>query len=318
MRRLLAHVLLAVLTLVASCSKDEPKGAAKPIRLGYVPYSSSLPAFVAAERGLFEARKLVVKLRRFETSNEAMIALVTGKTDGVMGIGLASLLAIEHKTPGKFKMIWYAIETDANWVNALLVPTSSDVAGIEELRGQTVATFAGATQIMNLQAIFDKALGDSKSVTLSQISPNLQLQVLETGDVAALFAIEPQVTIALTRGLGRVLVDNPRCKYILDPFPAGGGILSTTLLSKRASDAEKLRGALDEAIELIRHDESGAKLLLPKYTPIEPEIAGKSRLYAWWKSKECNIDALQRLSDLLEENGILGGHIDVRQMVFVK
>lgn len=283
-----------------------------------MPYSSSLPAFVAAERGLFESRKLNVELLRFETSNEAMTALVTGEADGVMGIGLASLLAIEQKTPGKFKMTWYAIETGSKSVNALLVPTASSFSDIRDLRGQTVATFAGATQVMNLQVIFEKALGDAQSVKISQVSPNLQLQVLEKAEVAALFTIEPQVTIALTRGAAKVLVDNPRCKYILDPFPAGGGILSAALLSDRAPDAAKLRQALDEAIDFIRRDEQSAKRFLPKYTPVEKDIADKSRIYAWWKSHESNAEALQRVSDLFEKDGILSGPVDVRKMMLTK
>lgn len=302
--------------LAFGCVDTKPAKVQRSIRLAYVPYSSSLPALVAQENGLFAAQQLQVELRRVDTSNEAMAALLQGEVDGIMGIGLASLLAVEIKTPGKFKMSWHAVETGDKAVNALLVPTSSPMRGIEDLRGRTVGTFVGATQLLNLHAIFQKALGDPDAVQVAQVSPALQLQVLEQGELAGLFTIEPNVTIALDRGIGRILVDNPRCKYILDPFPAGGGILSTAFLTDRKEEAARLVVALDGAIEAIRSDEASAKAILPKYLPIEQNIAAKSRLYAWWTSREANPAILQTVADQLSGGGFLTGHVDAGRLLY--
>jgi len=305
--------LVSLTAVLAGCSKQPSEPA---IRLAYVPYSSSVPAIVASERGLFTSRGLVVELRRIESSNEAMSALANGEVDGVMGIGLASLLAVEAKSPGSFRMSWYAVEDDQNWVNAVLVPISSTANSIQDLRGKTIGTFTGATQVMNLRAAFVKALGSAEAIKVAQIAPNLQLQALERKEFDGLFTIEPTVTLAISRGLARVLVDNLRCQFILNPFPAGGGVLSTKLVSARPKVASSLVEAFDEAIQFARRDPGAAKALLPKYISIEPDIAAKSRLYSWWTSSEVQAQSLQAVSDLLSTERILTSKVDVRSFLF--
>lgn len=315
--RIITLILVSAIVLV-SCSKKEPRQTETPlesVRIGYFPYSSSLPALVAVEKGFTKAQGLEVQLVRFETSNEGIVALTRGDVQGLMGIGLPSLLAIEVKAPGTFRMIWYAVETSSQGVNALLVPLKSEIKDIEGLRGKTVGTYSGATQLLNLQAIFRSAFGDVNAAKISQVSPNLQLQALQKGEVAALFTIEPYVTIATVRGIGRILVDNLRCKYIMDPFPCGGGVLAEPFISAEPEKARKLRDAFDQAIESIRADEAGAKALLPKYVPVEADIAAKTKLYGWWTSSEVDIKNLQSMMNLLERDGIIKGHVDVRDIV---
>lgn len=314
-------LFFSVLILCTSCKQKDEKPSrtsissiSPPIRVAYVPYSSSLPAFVAAEKGAFAAKGITVKLIRFETSNESIAALAKGDIEALMGIGFPSLLAVEVKTPGMFKFIWFAVENSDHGVNALLVTPTSKMKGILDLRGKTVGTFSGATQLLNLQAIFKTAFGDVNAVKISQVSPNLQLQALQSGELAALFTIEPHVTIAVERGVGRVLVDNPRCKYILDPYPGGGGVIATKFLATRPADAKRLTEALDEAIFAIRADERAAKGFLPKYTPVEAGIAPKTRLYAWWTSTEIDNGLLQKAIDLLERDGILTGHVEAQNI----
>ena len=97
MRLRIVALVLAFAIVLVSCSKKEIDQTQKPldsVRIGYVPYSSSLPALVAVERGITKAEGLDVQLVRFETSNEGIIALTKGDVQGLMGIGLPSLLAI--------------------------------------------------------------------------------------------------------------------------------------------------------------------------------------------------------------------------------
>lgn len=322
MKSRLLFTLLLALVLGISCNKEQKDQPIllklKPVRLAYVPYSSSLPVLVASENSYFKKAGLLVELVRFETSNESIIALLKGDIDGIMGIGLTSLLAIELKSPRLFKMIWYAVESDEAYVNAILVPNNSDAKKIEDLRNKTVGTYTGATQLFNLRAIFKAALGDADAVKISQVSPTLQLQVLVNGDVAALFTIEPFLSLALSRKIGRVLVANPRCKYILKPFPAGGGVLATEFLNNRTEDANRVVESLDEAIKFIRSNETASKALLPKYTPLKPEIASQSFLYGWWTSYEVDLSALQKVIDLFVNEKIISGSVEANVISMVR
>lgn len=83
---IVALVLVSAIVLVL-CSKKEPEQTQKPlesVHIGYVPYSSSLPALVAVEKSITKAQGLDVQLVRFETSNEAVVALTGGDIQGLM------------------------------------------------------------------------------------------------------------------------------------------------------------------------------------------------------------------------------------------
>jgi ABC-type nitrate/sulfonate/bicarbonate transport system substrate-binding protein len=90
---------------------------------------------------------------------------------------------------------------------------------------------------------------------------------------------------------------------------------SAQFIIVKPEEARKLCAACDEAIEIIRAEESAAKAILPKYAPVEPDIAAKTKLYAWWTSSQIDIKSLQSMTDLLERDGILKGHVDVRNIV---
>lgn len=74
-----------------------------------------------------------------------------------------------------------------------------------------------------------------------------------------------------------------------------------------------------KALDFIRNNENEAKKLLPKYTPLELEVAQRSDLYKFYKMEEpFDMDAVQKLADLLYEYKILTTKIEVRGMFLTK
>jgi NitT/TauT family transport system substrate-binding protein len=308
----LVSVFAIVLASCSSCTRKPDH-----IKIGYVPYSSGTPFFVAMEKGLFKANNLEVEAIKFQTANEVMNALLHNDIDGIGGIGFPTYFAIEQNTQNQFKVIWCAVETEEKSVNSLLVLKDSTLSSIEQLKGKKVGTFTGSTQVMNVKAFLKRFMDPDKDVQIIQISPQLQIQALASKQFDTLFSIEPIPTIAVEQGIARVLVDNPRCKYIMNPFPAGAGVISTKFAEGHPDLAKRLTQAMNSAIDAIRADEPGAKALLPKYTPIDASIAQKSRLYYWWKTDEIDSQTIQKLADIMTQWGELSKKVDTTKMVYV-
>ena len=112
------------------------------------------------------------------------------------------------------------------------------------------------------------------------------------------------------------MVDNPRCRYIMNPFPAGGAVISTAYIQGNPENARRMVQAMNQAIDAIRLDEASAKALLPKYTPIESAIASKSKLYNWWKTEEMKNEEIQKLADVLLGWKELSKKVDTSQMAY--
>ena len=321
--------VLIILTGLVSCGgengRDAP-GEDKPIeskatseslkvvRIAYLPTTSCLPLFLALEKGYFEEAGVQVEALRFASTNDALNAILAGRADGTPGFGLSSFYAIEANTPGQLKLYMPCVEDADNFSNTMLVPTDSSIQTIEQLDGKRVGTYISSTQMLYLKLMMQKVLPPGHEWEIVQVDGKLQLQALEAGQFDALFTLEPNGTKAVSDGLARVLVANPRCKYILSPFPAGANCFSAPFWESNPDLADKVARVFMRAVKDIIANPTEAKAVLPKYTPIDAQTATKVGLYTWWLPGEEDFDALKKLADLLYEAGLLDANVNVHSM----
>jgi len=306
--------IFVIITMISlsSCTKDK----SQHVRIAYLPSSSCLPLFVAVEKGYFKEAGIDVELLRFGATNDALNAVLAGRADGTPGFGISSFCAIEAKTPGSLKIYMPCAEDEHNYANNLLVPAKSPIQSLEQLSGKKVGTFTSSTQTLYLKLIMAKALPAGKEWQIVQVEDKLQLQALAANQFDALFAIEPIGTKAVSEGVARVLVANPRGKYLYSPFPAGANCFSSEFIKSKPELAAKVAQVFVKAVKDIRNDPRAARMILTKYASIEPAIADKVGLYTWWLPGEEDWTAVQHLANLLSENKLISTNVQVKDMIF--
>jgi ABC-type nitrate/sulfonate/bicarbonate transport system substrate-binding protein len=319
--RALVWFFVAFVTIFAtlglySCRRT-PVGQAK-IRVGYLPYSSSLSFLFAQEKGYFVNAGLAVEAVECGTANEALDGLRAGHLDFVAGLGLSTFFAMEGASAGSFKCFQPCVEDASHGASFLLIPKGSGLTGVKELKGKKVGTYSGTSQVLVLRLLLRK-LGfdpdDPADVQIGDVASNLQVDALANGNFDAFLMLEPYATKAMVIHGARALVENPRVKYILDPFPAGANAVSSKFLKEHPDLAEKAVAVLDQAIEDIHRDEVAAKAILPKYDKtLTAELAVKSGIYRWWKRSETSVPAIQEYADLLYEGKALKNKVNVDAM----
>lgn len=314
MKRLIiviVNVVLAVTFLTFGCAKKPEQ-----VKIALCPYTGDLPFFIAIEKGYFKEQGLQVKDIRCGNSTEALNALLADKVDIIAPISFSAIIAAEIKSPGDVKLFMAGGESDKTIGSYLLVRKDSPITSIEQLKGKKIGTYTGATQLLYLKLFLKKVgLDPEKDVTIIQVGPALQAQALDAGQFDALFTIEPYSTIALEKGIAKVLIENPRVKYIVSPFFSGSAAVSSLFLEENPEALKKVYKAVAKAIDFIRKNEIEARNFLPKYTPLEPSIAQKAGLLEWYKVDEpINMDAIQKIPDLLYENGILSARVQIKDI----
>jgi NitT/TauT family transport system substrate-binding protein len=322
MRRVITLIIIILIIAIIGISFLILRGRARKleeVKIGYMPYTSNLPLFVALEKGFFKNEGLEVKTIKFGSSKEAMDALLTGKIDAEGTIGLSTLFAIEAASPGQIKFYLPCVETKNKFANYLLVRKDSSISTVKDLKGKRIGTYTGTTQLLFLKLLLQKlGLDPEKDVKIIQVSPQLEIEAFSAGQFDALFTIEPAATIAMEKGIGKPLLRNPRCEYIISPFPAGAFPFSTNFLREDPDKAKRIYRAIDKAVDFIKTHEDEAKRLVPKYTGLEETIALKTGLYEWWKMDEIKIEPMQKLADLLFEYKDIPAKIDVSKMVLTR
>ena len=284
------------------------------VRLGYMPFASDLAVFVAVEKGYFRDEGVNVELIQFKSATENLNGLLAGRTDMTGMVGFPTILSAFEKDPTQFRVFLGTAETQDHWASAILVPPDSRIRSVADLKGKVVGTYTGTTQLLNLKSILGRFMDPEKDVTIRQVSEDLQLPSLQSKQFDALFTIEPRVTTAVDKGIGRILEANPRAKYILKPFPVTANCVSAKFLAEHRSEAEAVYRALAHAARDIRQDETAAKKFLPKYTPLEASLAEKCHLYYWWLPDDVDHVAIQKLADLFHSQGLLKTKVETSRM----
>ncbi len=239
------------------------------VRLSYMPFASDLAVFVAFEKGYFAQEGVAVELMQFKSATDNLNALLAGRTDMTGMIGISTLLPAFEKAPDQFRAFLGTAETDSHWASAILVPPDSKVASIGELKGRIIGTYEGTTQLLNLKSILRNFMNPDSDVTIRQVRTDLQLPSFGAKQFDALFTIEPAITTAVEKGIGRILEGNPRFKYIVKPFPVTANCVSVAFWQNNPDAVKRVYRALLKAARDIRADEGANKKYLPKYTPLD-------------------------------------------------
>lgn len=266
------------------------------VRIGYIAFTGSLPVLVAKDRGLFAKHGLDVQLTKYPNDG-AMLGDLPGGIDIPGPASLVSVANAEQLRPDSFKLLWSASETGDGNVSAILVPIDSPLKSITDLRGKSIGGYNSASAKVSLNAILEangiKPDTDVK-ITLEPISTHLDLLISKQVD--ALYTVEPYSTMLIHKGQARLLVGNPRARYLADPFVVGVIAIPRDYWRNHPDETRRFVAAIAEAISLIQKDPTNTKQILASSEygiGVSPEIAGGASNYVW----ETPSDSLKKAAD---------------------
>jgi NitT/TauT family transport system substrate-binding protein len=284
------------------------------LKIGYLAIGSDLSFFVALDNGYFKEQGLEVEPVKFETSNQAVNALLAGDIDGTSIMGLAVLLAVEEKHPAQFKIFEMTAAEKDTTVHRIIARKDSSISTLSDLEGKTIAAFPG----LQMKVFAELVLGnhaDISRINIVQLAQHLQVQALASGQVDALFTLEPVGTIAASNNISKNIAINPLYNELLRPFPTAASAFSAKFLARKPDVAESYIKAIENAHRFIRSNETEAKRSLSAYTKITPEIAPKVGIYDYWSREEIDTDAVDRLVEIYVENGIMDNKVSAGDIV---
>jgi len=309
---ILVVVVVAIAIIIVATRKKEPTA----VKFGYQPVASNYPFFVALEKGFFEDEGLRVKPVKFQSSNTAAEAMVTGRIVSDASTTMTVLLGIEARSPGQLKAYAFQTHTKTDFLESIIVRKGAGIRSLSDLKGKKIGIFPGSFNKKITELVLKDFLDPEEDVTLVPMAPPLQLQALSSGQVDALVSYEPTTSIALEKGLAEVLEHAPWEKHVMDPFPAVAYCLPTKFIETNPDVARRIVRAMYKAIDYIRNHPVEAARTIPKYTPVERNLAAKLNQPLQQKADEVDRDAVQKVSDLLYSAGILEKKVETRNIYY--
>jgi NitT/TauT family transport system substrate-binding protein len=233
--------------------------------------------FWAKEKGYFAAERLDVTIDQGEGSAATVSRIMSGAYDAGFGDTNAVIQTAALK-PGEAPVMVYMIYSKAPF--ALLAKTSSSIKTVKDLAGKKLGTSPGGAALKLLPLLAKKSGLDPSTISITQVAPNLQEQILIQGqvDVAAVFTATSYMNL-----IAQKLDPDKDFRWIfysdsgLDLY--SNGIMVSAKLAKEKPDAAKgLVKAINRALKETMADPDAAIELLAKQEPLLNKSIEKRRL----------------------------------------
>ncbi len=289
-------------------------GSGKPaiVRVGYRPLVGALPLFVAKDKKLDVRRGQQWEMVQFATSEQLLEAAALGRLDAGWA-SVSEILALHLVRPGILKLVSVTSSTKGHDPTAFVVKANASLKSVEELKGKTIGVLPGKTMRVLAELVL-KRYGLKEQVRFVELPPTLQLQALSSGQVDALFAMEPTVTVAITQGIGKVILKDPLVSHIMEGMPGAAIFVTERFYRERRKEAQKFIRVIADSLDFIGKKELQARRSLASFVPLPKGVAEKVRLSHFLKPDAIVWDRLQRYADLLRQNSALEGKVKVREL----
>lgn len=289
-----------------------------PVKIGYMSFASNWPIFLAVENSFFEKEGLKPELIQFSSSVDATNALAKGDIASMVVSTLTDLLNLEERSSGLFKI--YAMQQSAssgNYTDTLLIKKDSTIISVKDLVGKKLGVNPGTFAKEMAKIMLDKkGVKNIDKIEFIQITPNLHLQALQSGQIDALIAYEPVTTQALTQEVAVVLMPHP-FEEVMDPFPNVGFTISTKVINNSPELAKKIISAVEKAITYGKINPQIANRSVSKYIKIPENILDKLRYPEQVLGKDIDKKRVQEIADLYYRIGLIPRKIDTNGLFYI-
>ena len=233
--------------------------------------------YLAQDRGYFKAEKVDVAIDQGEGSAATVTRIMSGNYQAGFG-DINAIIQNAATKPGEAPVMVYMLYSRAPF--ALITKADSAIKSLKDVEGKTLGSPAGGAALKVFTALAKKNGIDEKKVTWLNMAPNLQEQMLLTGQVqaSAVFSATSYMNLAAQR------VDPDKDirwfyygDYGLDLY-SNGVMVSAQLAKERPQAVSGMLRAINRAIKECAAQPDMCIEVLVKNEPLINKDLEKRRL----------------------------------------
>jgi ABC-type nitrate/sulfonate/bicarbonate transport system substrate-binding protein len=285
---------------------------AKILNVGVVPIAVALPLYVANDEGYFKEEGFNAQLTKMGSSNELANALTSGQLD-VAVIATNAMLDASYVSKKKPQLIItnpYS-NSEGNITDYLLVKDTIKIKKIQDLKGKKIGVFPGSVIKVFCNLIFAKYGLNKDDYQLIELAPKDWAVALQTNQIDALSALEPNASQLMTDKIAFPIVKGLYAVLMPDVPLSGHWISEKFIKSNNKEKTEAIVRAIDKAVKFINENPEKAKSYLVKYANVREDVVGKVQLNKWRTHSEQNTDLIQQFVNILFENNAIQSKEDI-------
>jgi NitT/TauT family transport system substrate-binding protein len=314
------HVLAAFTGLIVLGAV--PANAQDKVKVGVFPVSSSLPYFVALERGFFKEQNIEPEMIKLIGGPPNVAAMITNQIDAAAVLVTIEGINADLKKPGVAMYISLNSQNEKYQMEQFVVRTGYPAKSLKDLKGAKIMSAPGPANVTMAKAALAAAGLKEGDYTIDQLDMAQHVNVMKAGTFDAGYTLEPNASTMRKMGIASTIEAGLIAHYVLgDPnanaFVAGCA-LTSDFIKGRPEVAKRFAAAWAKAVDFINTNPAEARkhLLTNTFTP--PDVVDTVPMIRYYMASELapkDIAQFQTFIDFSVRTGTLPEKVDVTKYI---
>jgi NitT/TauT family transport system substrate-binding protein len=316
------RVLLA--TILCAAFGATPALAQDKVKVGVFPVSSSLPYFVALERGFFKEQNIAPEMTRLIGGPPNVAALITNQIDVAAVLVTIEGINADLKKPGVAMYISLNSQNRTYQMEQFVVRRGFPAKSLKDLKGARIMSAPGPANVTMAKAALAAAGLKDGDYTIDQLDMGQHVNVMTSGTFDAGYTLEPNASTMRKLGVATTIETGVIAHYVLgDPDAnafAAGCAMSSDFIKARPDVAKRFATAWGKAIDFININPAEARKHLVKNTFTPEDVAETVPMIRYFMARDLTPKDradYQKFIDFSVTTGTLPAKVDVNKFIQV-
>jgi NitT/TauT family transport system substrate-binding protein len=252
----------------------QPAAAQDKVKVGVFPTASSLPYFLAIERGFFKEQGIEPETSRLIGGPPNIAAMISNQIEAAIVLVTIEGMNANLKKPGVAMYIGVHSQNKTYQMEQFVVRRGYAAESLKDLKGARIMSAPGPANVVAAKAVLAKVGLGERDYTIDQLDMAQHVNAMTSGAFDAGYTLEPQASTMRKLGVARTLEAGVITKYILgdengNAFAAGCAITSD-FIKNRPDVARRFALVWKKAIGFVNDNPQEARKYLARNT-LTPE-----------------------------------------------
>jgi NitT/TauT family transport system substrate-binding protein len=322
LRRRSVAAVMACIGLLAACGGNGDGGdgdgggggAQEPVTLtvGLIPIADVAPLYLGMNQGFFEEENLTIETQFAEGGAAIVPSVISG--DYQIGFSNTTSLIIAATQNVPVQIVSQGVlggeTTDEAW-DAVMAAKDSSIRSPQDLEGKRIAvnTLQNIGPV-TINTVLDEEGADYSTVEYVEVPFPEMIPALGSGDVDAVFVVEPFVSQGKAEGARTILYPY---EQTTPGLTVATYFASREYIEQNGDVVDRFVRAMNKSLEYAQENPDEAREVVPEYTEIPPEVAEVMTLPQW--SSDLNVSTIEMMADLAEQYGFINEVPDLSDLI---
>ena len=297
-----------------------PAAAQDKVKVGVFPVSSSLPYFVALEKGYFKEHNIEPEMVRLIGGPPNVAAMIGNQIDAAAVLVTIEGMNANIKKPGVAMYISINSQNQKYQMEQFVVRKGFEAKSLADLKGKKIMSAPGPANVTMARAALAAAGLKEGEYSLDQLDMGQHVNAMTAGTFDAGYTLEPNASTMRKMGVASTLEAGVIAKYVLgDPNAnafVGGAALTSDFINSKPDVARRFTLAWAKAVDLINNNPAEARKHLVKNTFTPDDVVDTVPMIRYFMAKDLTAKDradYQKFIDFSVKSGTLEKPIDVTQ-----